>query len=55
MNAHIVVLRTLTAHPEDSQVWPKHVGATNWENICAFYWFSLVTGFSYFWIPSYVK
>ena len=33
-NAHnVVLLCFVTAHPEDGQARPKHVGATNWENI----------------------
>jgi hypothetical protein len=32
----------VTAHPEDGQAGPKHIGATSWEKIyiiCAFCWF----------------
>ena len=30
---HISLYYSATAHPEDGQVRPKHVDATNWENI----------------------
>ena len=28
---HTSLYYSVTAHPEDGQAWPKHVGATNWE------------------------
>jgi hypothetical protein len=30
---HRCITYSVTAHPDHGQAWPKHVGATNWENI----------------------
>jgi hypothetical protein len=31
MDAHVVeLLYAVTAHPDDRQKWPKHVGDINW-------------------------
>ena len=29
---HLCITYYVTAHPDDGQALPKHVGATNWEN-----------------------